>query len=188
MKSIKNMGYLPAGESLVADELLELHAARLLLLFRCCGTKSRKSGSRGINGLTKMAKLDFFVRYPQFFAEVCKRLGRRIDRLVNTTESAMVRFHYGPWDKRYYHVLAYLEGRKLLVATRIGSGYYLGLTEAGEDLSNRLLESSDFDELQEQMIQVRKVLGGKSGSFLKNLIYETFEEQVAKRQLGEVIH
>jgi len=135
-----------------------------------------------------MAKLDFFVRYPQFFAEVCKRLGRRIDRLVNTTESAMVRFHYGPWDKRYYHVLAYLEGRKLLVATRIGSGYYLGLTEAGEDLSNRLLESSDFDELQEQMIQVRKVLGGKSGSFLKNLIYETFEEQVAKRQLGEVIH
>ncbi len=66
MKSLKNINDLPAGVPLAADDLLEFHAARLLLLFKVCGVAGR------IDGLTKMAKLDFFVRYPQFFNEACK--------------------------------------------------------------------------------------------------------------------
>ena len=60
-----------------------------------------------------MAKLDFFVRYPHFFQVVAKVLGKDIEYLstYTETESKMVRYHYGPWDQRYYHVLAYLEGK-----------------------------------------------------------------------------
>ncbi len=114
MKSLKNLQGIPAGEPLLADEVLELHAARLLLLIRCCGTKMREDGTYRIDGLTKMAKLDFFVRYPQFFAEVCRKLDVPSDTPAGGIESAMVRFHYGPWDQRYYHILGYLEARGLL--------------------------------------------------------------------------
>ena len=65
-----------------------------------------------------MAKLDFFVRYPEFFDEVCAYLGHPISGVAITRESGMVRFHYGPWDNRYYQVLAYLEGVGLLVSPR----------------------------------------------------------------------
>jgi hypothetical protein len=108
MKSVKSLGNSPAGLPISADDLLEFHAGRLLLLFKFCGTAGR------IDGLTKMAKLDFFVRYPQFFEKACKVLGSQTEPSTRTVESSMIRFHYGPWDDRYYHVLGYLEAKGLL--------------------------------------------------------------------------
>ena len=61
MKSLSRLGTRPASLPLAADDILEFHAARLLLLIHVCGTAGR------IDGLTKMAKLDFFTRYPDFF-------------------------------------------------------------------------------------------------------------------------
>ena len=109
MKSLRNLTNRPAAAPLAADDILEFHAGRLLLLLSTCG------GSTGtINGLTKMAKLDFFVRYPDFFsAAVAEGLRRKATR-TDAVEAAMVRHHYGPWDKRYYHILAYLESRQLI--------------------------------------------------------------------------
>jgi hypothetical protein len=62
MKMLRNLAARPAATPLAADDVLEFHAGRLLLLLSTCG------GTTGaIGGLTKMAKLDFFVRYPDFF-------------------------------------------------------------------------------------------------------------------------
>lgn len=102
MKSFKRIAEVPPSIALPADDILEFHAARLLLLIRICGTASR------IDGLTKLAKLDFFVRYPDFF-EVASKTPASGNTYKHTIESAMVRHHYGPWDKRYYHVLSVLE-------------------------------------------------------------------------------
>lgn len=188
MKSLKNLQNVPAGEPLLADDVLELHAARLMLLIRCCGVKSKADGTYRIDGLTKMAKLDFFVRYPQFFSEVCKKLNVSVNQSTDSVESAMVRFHYGPWDQRYYHILGYLEGRQLLSATPSGNtGFVIGLTRDGVELADKFLADTAFADLRQRMSQVKTVLGGKSGTFLKNLVYETFDDEVAKRQLGEVI-
>jgi len=41
MKSIANLGPSPAAIPIVADDVLEFHAARLLLLLMLCGTKDR---------------------------------------------------------------------------------------------------------------------------------------------------
>src|SRR5450759_2243220 len=118
MRSIRNLRSLPAGRSLLAEDLLEFHAARLLLLMRYCGAANR------IDGLTKLAKLDFFVRYPAFFASACEALGKEAPPdALGGVEAPMVRHHYGPWDKRYYHVLAFLEGAGLVtVTTARGAG------------------------------------------------------------------
>jgi hypothetical protein len=182
MKSIRNIGSLDAGLPVLADDVLELHAARLLLLFRLCGTHKRR-----MDGLTKMAKLDFFVRYPLFFNEVSKRLGDSVASETRPVESSMVRFHYGPWDPRYYHVLAYLEGKQLLSVAKEGKTFQFELTELGQTAADKLIEKPAFGTMIEHMHRVKKLLGGKTGSALKKLVYQVFEEEVSKRSLGEVI-
>jgi hypothetical protein len=68
-----------------------------------------KTGSLFHAETHKMAKLDFFSRYPDFF-EVARaaiapsQSTAEQQETDDTVESAMVRHHYGPWDKRYYHV------------------------------------------------------------------------------------
>lgn len=181
MKSAKHIGQVPAAVPLRADDILEFHAARLLLLFALCGTAGR------IDSLTKMAKLDFFVRYPDFFAEVCRQLGVATTVPHGVTESAMVRHHYGPWDQRYYQILAYLEGRGLLEARQTGKAFDLKLTEAGKEAATELRKKEAFADLCAQMLRVKKVLGRKSGSAIKTLIYKTFQDEVAMRALGASI-
>lgn len=186
MKSIRNHRDHPAGIPLVADDILEFHAARILLLLRCCGSQNRSNGLYRIDGLTKMAKLDFFVRYPEFFAKVADILGGSRENVLGIVESAMVRFHYGPWDQRYYHILAYLEGRSLIKVSK-DKGFQLELTENGAVIAESLRLNKDYENICTHMKEVKNLLGNKSGSSLKNLIYKTFDEEVSNRELGEVI-
>lgn len=181
MKSLKNINDLPAGMPLAADDLLEFHAARLLLLFKVCGVAGR------IDGLTKMAKLDFFVRYPQFFNEVCKALGLATAATDTTVESSMIRFHYGPWDERYYHVLAFLEATGLLEVNKAKNTFTLKLTDKGQVAAKQLADDPVYDSLVDQMKRVKKTLGGRAGSSLKKLIYAVFDKEVGQRPLGETI-
>jgi hypothetical protein len=181
MKSIHNLARQPASVPLVADQVLEFHAARLLLLLKICGVAGR------IEGLTKLAKLDFFVRYPQFFATLAEKLGAAAPARTAHVESSMVRHHYGPWDKRYYHVLAYLKAKGLITVEKEGKGFTFRLTDAGKAVAATLASKPSFAGLTVQMAEVKKLLGGKAGTTLKNLVYETFDKEVAQRSLGEVI-
>lgn len=181
MKSVRALGRSPRSLPLSADDITELHAARLLLLFHHCG-----SGER-IEGLTKLAKLDFFVRYPSFFERAARYLGKDFTASIDQNESAMVRHHYGPWDKRYYQVLAFLEARGLITVQRAGSTYVFNLTDLGQEKSTALSKSKPFLSLIEQMKSVKKLLGRKNGTQLKNIVYEIFDEEVKQRKLGELI-
>ena len=184
MRSTRNLRSIPAGQSVLADDLLEFHAARLLLLVRLCGTANR------IDGLTKLAKLDFFVRYPSFFAEACDALHLAPPpRTMTFVEAPMVRHHYGPWDKRYYHVLAFLEGVGLVSVTPAHgtTGYTFTLTEAGVARANDLVGSPAFEPVVVQMRAVKRAFGARSGDSIKRFIYGQFEQQVARRRMGETI-
>lgn len=173
---------------LSADDVVEFHAARLLLLIKFSGTAGR------IDSLTKMAKLDFFARYPDFFAAA--RLASEVD--ITTTdvaeestrhsvESAMIRHHYGPWDKRYYQVLSVLEAKGLVVITKEGKSYRIALTTLGNERAQLLASRPSFVELVRRMKEIKKVFGSKNGNTIKNLIYQLFDAEVAQRPRGEVI-
>jgi hypothetical protein len=188
MRSINRIGTRPVSLPLSADDILEFHAARLLLLMNVCGVAGR------IDGLTKMAKLDFFTRYPEFF-EVARSAIAPADsdntgsqaESDETVESAMVRHHYGPWDKRYYHVLAHLEAKRLITVNKNGNSYHIALTDIGRERATALAARPSFAPLIERMRQVKKTFGGKSGTFLKDLIYRLFNEEVGRRPIGQVI-
>jgi hypothetical protein len=182
MKALKNLANRPAAAPLPADDILEFHAGRLLLLLTTCG------GSTGtINGLTKMAKLDFFVRYPDFFSAALADGLRRKAIRTDAVEAAMVRHHYGPWDKRYYHILAYLESRQLIKIIMTGKTRRIGLTALGKGTAKKLLGKEAFSEVIAHMRNVNEALGTKTGNELKTMIYDLFGEEVADRPLGQVI-
>ncbi len=187
MKSLRNLCLGPAAIPLVADEVLELHAARLLLLVAQCGTRNRTTGCHRIDGLTKMAKLDFFVRYPAFFGKIAMKSSPNEPAATTAAAKGMVRHHYGPWDKRYYHVLAYLEARGLLSVARPGTAIRLSLTEQGEELATLLAQETLFETIVRHMRAVKAELGNKTGTALKKLIYKVFQAEVAELNLGEVI-
>ncbi len=180
MKSLERLGSRPVSLPLAADDVIEFHMARLLLLLKLCGTAGR------IDGLTKMAKLDFFVRYPDFF-NVARDQSVGTVRNDHAVESAMVRHHYGPWDKRYYHVLANLEAKGLISVTKEKSSYQIALTELGQSRAKRLLGLPSFEPIVDRMKDVKRAFGSRSGSSLKQMIYKVFDEEVGQRRLGEVI-
>jgi len=189
MRSINNLQQVPAGQTISSDDIVELHSARLLLLLSICGTQDRNTQLPRIDGLTKIAKLDFFVRYPAFFERVAKELRQEIAPVKKTVESKMVRFHYGPWDERYYQLLPYLEARNLISIKKSTeqNQYRFFLTELGNEVVQELLEMREFQSLLENMRQVARVLRGKTGNQLKNLVYRVFDEEVAKKNLGDLI-
>lgn len=181
MRSAHTLGSMPASLPLAADDITELHAARLLLLLHHCGARDK------IDGLTKLAKLDFFVRYPDFFERIARHLNQAAAAATQQTESVMVRHHYGPWDKRYYQILGFLEARGLMTVSKHNHSYEFALTPLGHDKVGALSKSDAYRPLVDQMKAVRKILGRKSGSQLKNLVYEVFDAEVKQRKLGELI-
>lgn len=181
MKSLRRLGNEPTSLPLSADDVTELHAARILLLIHVCGSKGR------IHGLTKLAKLDFFVRYPSFFNQVAVHIGKSESPQIDQVESSMVRHHYGPWDKRYYQVLAFNESRRLLSVVKHKNAFEFILTDLGRDKAKILSKQKAFGQLVIQMKSVKKALGRKSGTQLKNLVYEVFDVEVKELKLGDVI-
>lgn len=182
MRSILNLWNYPAGRPLVSDDITEFHATRLLLLLEFCGANGH------IDGLTKLAKLDFFVRYPQFFDRVSSFVGQATSSSTDLVESRMIRYRYGPWDKRYYDILSYLKAKDLLFVVKDKKGFFrFQLTKSGKETATEIAEKTEFTSLIEQMKKVKKTLGSKSGSALKKLVYEVFEEEVAQKPFDEVI-
>ena len=140
-------------------------------------------------GLTKLAKLDFFVRYPDFFQRAAgpRREGgtRHDDR--RAVDSAMVRHHYGPWDARYYQILAYLESRELITVERQDKTFVFSPDRGRLGEGRAARRAGTLPGVCRHMQEVKKLFGNKSGDTLKKLVYELFDEEVAKLPLGEVI-
>jgi hypothetical protein len=187
MRSIKNLKGFSSGKTLSSDDLIEFHASRLLLLIQLCGIRDSKTKTAKIEGLTKLAKLDFFVRYPAFFNKVADHLSSNDSIQSDDVESKMVRFHYGPWDKRYYQVIPYLEARGLIQVIKSGSAYNFVLTNLGKSIAETLISHAEFQEVSDRMRLVKKLLGGKTGNSLKELIYQVFDEEVKGKNLDDII-
>jgi hypothetical protein len=181
-------GQLRFDRPLDSDDIPEFHAARLLILLRICG-----EGRTGlIRGRTKLAKLDFFVRYPAFLEAAARKrrdLGTNLPdyRAGNEgVEASMVRYRFGPWDHRYYNLIALLQARDLI---RIGAGPVetYSLTPQGQTVVQQLREDPVFAPIVERCQVAAATFEGLTGTQLKDFVYETFIDEVAKLPQGRVI-
>lgn len=165
------------------DDSVEFNAARILLLLYYAGGARAKR----IEGRTKLAKLDFFVRYPTFLVEAARIKGVETTlRPIGRPESRMIRYKYGPWDTRYYNIFAYLVAKGLI--TIEGSkdlGDVFKLTDKGKVAVGEL-NGPEFDEVIQRCQLVYKLFGSVRGTTIKNFIYEHFTDLVEKPMGAEI--
>lgn len=168
-------------------EAIESHLARVLLLVDAFSA----SEDAGIDGLTKLAKLDFLVRYPVFLEQLNLRQGvgdlwpfpRDIER--EAVDSPMIRYKYGPWDDRYYVVVGGLVGRRLLEYVPGRGKVAVRTTAEGRAAARELSAIDEWVEISER-VRFLKAHYDLPGSQLKQMIYESFPRLV-DQSLGTVI-
>jgi hypothetical protein len=161
-------------------EDLVYHQARVLLLVAAVAQAKGHAGK--LDGLTKLAKLDFLLRYPALAHAVLDRLEPAEERLhlsqedvemPTDVEAPMTRYKYGPWDDRYYPIIGALVGRGLLryAPGRRGS-VALAPTAEGKRLAVAMAASQEWAHISERCMAIAEASTGMTGNALKDLIYQ----------------
>lgn len=157
--------------------------ARLLILINAFS-----GGMNCLEGRTKLAKLDFFLRYPMYLKKALEirkpELRVEIDTSgENNIENKMVRYRYGPWDPAYFNLLGRLIGRGLIRPVPYKKGIGFKVTGKGNTLVNKLSKDEEWAETVERA-KLLKANFNLSGTKLKNFIYDNFP-QITQASWGE---
>jgi hypothetical protein len=165
------------------------HMSRLLLLIDVFATPS---GDGSIEGLTKLAKLDFLLRYPANLERALSARGAKaeeaqvLDFERNSVEASMVRYKYGPWDFRYRRFINLLVAKGLVHVYLRGRTVHLGITPAGRESARLLAADEIFSTLHERSTLLKRHLD-LGATALMQFIYRTFPELI-NLAYGETIN
>lgn len=163
------------NSELVAEDLEHQQLRVLALISAVAGVPGN---AQRLDGLTKLAKLDFIARYPDLEPEVARALfGSDADEQSSHTATAltaapMIRYRYGPWDDRYYPVLGALVGRGLVRFVKGKRGAVgMALTPLGKRLVKLLDSDITWSPVMARYREVAGRFGTQNGSSLKDAIY-----------------
>lgn len=164
------------------DDFEELHESRLLILLYAFSDNGSSVGT--IEGLTKLAKLDFLLRYPVMLEralEAKEKSTRDVkvkDYERENVESEMVRYRFGPWDHRYKYLLNILSSKDLIKLVVEGRKIVIILTDKGTECAKLWIDSPEFEDYYRRS-QVLKRHFDYKGTNLMKFIYKTFPEIVS---------
>jgi hypothetical protein len=171
------------------EEDPSIHAARLLVILK---EFAGEKGDKKINGLTKLVKLDFLLRYPVYLERALVAKGLKTECVEvkdferKSVESSMIRYHYGPWDHRYRAFINILIGKGLAEVEVEGNTIMIGITEKGIELAGNICTMPEFQDTVKRSLILRKAFEKTGAMALKEFIYSTFPEIVSLKK-GEVI-
>lgn len=160
-----------------------VHEARLLVLLDAF---AGSEGEGEIEGLTKLAKLDFLLRYPTFLHRALEKKGRSTRSVVlqpheeKSVESKMVRYRFGPWDHRYRRFLNLLAGKGFLRLTVDGRTIKIGLTQDGRAVARQVAEMSEYDDVARRAATLKTHFDMTATNLMK-FIYDSFPEILTLR-------
>jgi hypothetical protein len=134
---------------------------------------------RPLDGLTKLAKLDFLVRYPKFLQDLTEKISQQNlpNELLPTSaerlavESRMVRYKYGPWDDRYYPILGTLIGLGLVAPISGRGRIALTITKEGAEIAELLSTDASW-RIVAARCRFTATVFNMTGNKLKELIYK----------------
>jgi hypothetical protein len=149
--------------------------ARILLLINAFTTPTKS-----LEGRTKLAKLDFLLRYPSFMQRALAiRTSSQVMELASeeqhNIEGRMIRYRYGPWDPSYYSILGRLIGKGLIETVPNQRGLSYRSTERGTQIAKAIAKEESWSETSVR-VKLLKQNFNLSGNALKDFIYEHFPE------------
>lgn len=163
------------------DQYSPLHEARLLFLLNAF---SRDPNGGAIEGLTKLAKLDFLFRYPSLLERALEAKHKSIkdvnlqDYEKYSVETKMVRYRFGPWDHRYREFLNILVAKGLASINIEGKTVVISITKRGQKLVEELSSDYIFEPYVKRASILKRHFDLK-GTNLMNFIYHTFPEIIS---------
>jgi hypothetical protein len=161
------------------------HEARVLILI-CQFTDP----GQPFRGLTKLAKVDFLLRYP-VMAERLLPAGTPWPGTAPTAderqavESRMIRYKYGPWDDRYYPILGGLVGKRLGTLVSVAGATEITPTDIGRRLSDQLASGDPWSIVAERARFLRGYFDLPGGQ-LKDMIYARLPDVAALPLRSEI--
>jgi hypothetical protein len=166
----------------------EIHLARILVLIKAY---SGDENGPPVRGITKLVKLDFFLRYPVYLEKALKAINSKdtiqmLSYEQNNIESSMIRYHYGPWDHRYRRWINLLMSKGLIGVRMEKTTVVIQLTQEGNAKATQLLQESCFKQISDRSILLKTNFGKYTAMKLKEFVYTTFPE-IRGKKLGEVI-
>lgn len=163
-----------SDEALVRQRDIEHQQIRVLILV--AEVAAIAGNANKLDGLTKLAKLDFLSRYPDVQPLVAREL-YGIEPTADTndvlsSDLPMIRHKFGPWDDRYYPVIGALVGRGLANYAKGRRGSVaISLTADGKKVIRSLREDSRWSPVFDSYSRVASGFGLETGNRLKDAIY-----------------
>lgn len=166
----------------------EFHLGRLLLLLRAVAGRSK---TRPVEGIMKLVKMDFLLRYPNALARVLVALAITEEAVVpdyelRNIEARMIRFRYGPWDERYRRWIGLLVAKGLAATQLHGRTVQVALTQAGLVTAQALADLEEFQPIDRRAHSVFRAVGEMSATRITKFIYETFPELLTMKWGEEI--
>lgn len=163
----------------------EFHQARLLLLLSAAS--GRGDEPKPVDGIMKLAKMDFLLRYPNCLARALDSLpatskpkrGAELaipEEDLDTVEARMIRFRYGPWDNRYRRWLGVLAAKGLASVWLQGRTVRVAVSRQGRELARSLEDRDEFAGLAQRSRVIVSAVGHMGATALKDFVYRTFPE------------
>jgi hypothetical protein len=159
----------------------EFNEARLLLLLNAAA----EGQPRPVEGIMKLAKMDFLLRYPGVLAKALNAVGGQaaIEAATSipasdkdTIEARMIRFRYGPWDWRYRRWLRILQAKQLAIIYKQGATTNIELTPKGRAVAQNLAETAAFKTLNDRAKAVHLAVGQMQATKVAEFIYKIVPE------------
>jgi hypothetical protein len=88
----------------------------------------------------------------------------------------MIRFRYGPWDKRYRRWIGLLMSKGLADTFVSGRTVHVRITDKGRAVAESLAARPEFADFDARSNQISQAVGSTPGTRLKDLIYEVVPE------------
>jgi hypothetical protein len=172
----------------------DFHLGRLLVLIRGVDLRKKSPATKlkAVEGITKLAKLDFLLRYPTCLEKALRyqmkdpTLAGVVPRERTSIESKMIRFRYGPWDARYRRWLGLLVARGLVRVGLEGHTVQIGLTDVGRSLADQFRENELYADQTRRSDVIAKNFGNYSATGLKQFVYDAIPE-ITDMKWGEEI-
>ena len=166
------------------ENMDDFHLGRLLVLLRSSDIRrdTLETKAKAVEGITKLAKLDFLLRYPTCLERALGYVNKDPHaaevkpRERTSIESKMIRFRYGPWDPRYRRWLGLLSARGLVQLRVSGNTVHIGLTDPGRALADLFRDDPLYDDVKRRSDVIAKTFGSLSATKLKNFVYDVVPE------------